>query len=58
MATGYGQPPHFDLSRPFFSPVLRIEYGNSVGSTRMELDNYPFLNLYIFIDILITLLFF
>ena len=37
MATNYGQPPHFDLSKPLFSPVLRIEYGNSVGSTRMKL---------------------
>ena len=37
MATGYGQPPHFDLSKPLFSPVLRIEYGGSIGSARKKI---------------------
>jgi hypothetical protein len=36
MATNYGQPPHFDLSRPFFS-LARIEYGSSTGTVRMKI---------------------
>ena len=36
MATNYGQPPHFDLSRPFFS-LARIEYGESTGKSRVQL---------------------
>ena len=36
MATNYGQPPHFDLSTPFFS-LARIEYGESAGRSRIQL---------------------
>lgn len=36
MATNYGQPPHFDISRPFFS-LARIEYGESAGRSRVQL---------------------
>ena len=37
MATNYGQPPHFDLSGPFFEPLARIEYGSSTGSKRLKM---------------------
>ena len=36
MATNYGQLPHFDISRPFFS-LARIEYGESAGKSRVQL---------------------
>lgn len=37
MATNYGQPPHFDISKPLFAPLARIEYGSSTGVTRNKL---------------------
>lgn len=37
MATNYGQPPHFDLSKPLFTPILRIEYGETAGKSRVQL---------------------
>jgi len=37
MATNYGQPPHFDLTKPLFAPLQRIEYGESDGTKRHKL---------------------
>jgi hypothetical protein len=37
MATNYGQLPHFDISKPLFAPLTRIEYGSSAGITRNKL---------------------
>lgn len=37
MATNYGQPPHFDISKPLFAPLARIEYGSSTGTKRHKL---------------------
>jgi len=37
MATNYGQPPHFDISKPLFAPLVRIEYGSSTGTKRSKL---------------------
>jgi hypothetical protein len=47
MATNYGQPPHFDLSKPFFS-LARIEYSSSTGTCKKKLAirryTYNFIN--------------
>jgi hypothetical protein len=37
MATDYGQLPHFDISKPLFAPLARIEYGSSPGTKRVKL---------------------
>jgi len=37
MATTYGQPPHFDLSKPLFTPLARIQYGSSIGNNRIKM---------------------
>jgi hypothetical protein len=37
MATNYGQPPHFDISKPLFAPLTRIVYGTSAGRSRIKL---------------------
>ena len=37
MATNYGQLPHFDISKPLFAPLVRIEYGSSTGTKRSKL---------------------
>ena len=37
MATGYGQLPHFDISKPLFTPLARIVHGSSTGITRSKL---------------------
>ena len=37
MATNYGQLPHFDISKPLFTPLARIVHGSSAGITRNKL---------------------
>lgn len=37
MATGYGQLPHFDISKPLFTPLTRIVHGSSTGTKRNKL---------------------
>ena len=37
MATNYGQLPHFDISKPLFTPLARIVHGSSAGTKRCKL---------------------